>query len=68
MKKALYGLRQAGRSWNKSLDSAIRNFGAIPTKSDPCVYVADRGNAPLLIVVCVDDIIVSCQDQKKIDE
>lgn len=59
MKKALYGLKQAGRAWNKRLDEEIRNFGAVPSQADPCVYSKGQGENRLIIIVYVDDIIVA---------
>lgn len=38
LKRSLYGLCQAGRSWYQRLDEVLRKFGAIPSNADPCVY------------------------------
>ena len=35
--KTLYGLKQAGREWNKELDSKLRKKGYSRLRSDPCV-------------------------------
>ena len=43
LKKSLYGLRQAGRSWYVKLDKALKKYGAIPTKSDPCLFQIGSG-------------------------
>jgi Reverse transcriptase (RNA-dependent DNA polymerase)./Integrase core domain. len=59
LKKSLYGLRQAGRSWHEKLDEMLRNFGAISTNADPCVYYTGQGEDILLIAVYVDDILVA---------
>jgi len=41
--KKLYGLKQAGREWNKELDSKLRKKGySRLVRSDPCVYVWRR--------------------------
>lgn len=39
LKKALYGLRQAGRQWHTELDRVLRSIDLFPTDSDPCIYV-----------------------------
>lgn len=52
LRKALYGLRQAGRAWNKRLDAELRNFGAIPSKADPCVYIKGQGKDLLISHLC----------------
>ena len=37
LKKSLYGLKQAGRSWHVKLDGVLKRFGATPSNADPCV-------------------------------
>ena len=58
--KSLYGLKQAGRAWNKKMDAALVDLGFRPSHSDSCVYVrrqADSG-AVLYLLVYVDDILL----------
>lgn len=68
LKKALYGLRQAGRSWYKKLDSTLRKIGAEPCKSDPCVYKIENGNDLTFIIIFVDDILIISKDPQIIDK
>lgn len=35
LKKAIYGLKQSARNWNKCLDKTLRNIGFISTRADP---------------------------------
>jgi hypothetical protein len=67
LKKSLYGLRQAGRSWYAKLDGILRRFGAVPTKADPCVYQIGTGEDSTLIAIYVDDIIVASRDPRMAD-
>ena len=44
LKKRLYGLKQAGRVWNK-----LRAQGFIPIDEDSCVYIRRRSNGEITI-------------------
>lgn len=61
LKKSLYGLRQAGKCWYNRLDKALRKYGAISCKADPCVYRIGEGERLLIIAVYVDDMHIRCQ-------
>ena len=68
LNKAIYGLVQAGRCWNnKFCDdmTAIRFEQAI---ADPCVFrkVVD-GEAEMVVVVHVDNILAHAKDQATMD-
>lgn len=43
LKKFVYGLRQAERSWYTKLDEVLQKFGAKPSNADPCVDLLDQG-------------------------
>jgi transposase InsO family protein len=53
LNKAVYGLRQGPRAWNKALDKALRSLEFRPSRVDPCIYV--RGT--LILGIFVDDIV-----------
>ena len=56
--KTLYGLKQAGREWNKVLDHKLKGIGFIPLKSDPCAYIRRNGNDLEIITVWVNDLLL----------
>lgn len=56
LKKAIYGLKQSGREWNRKLDGALRLFGLVKSKADSCVYFTN--NAELIVAIYVDDILI----------
>ena len=57
LRKAIYGLKQAGREWNAELNSFLLSLGLRRLSSDPCVYVKLSRSRHLLIVSAyVDDI------------
>lgn len=66
LNKALYGLRQAERCWNKKIDEELRKLRAKKSAADPSVYVKGRDEKMLLISVYVDDILVASRDKNEI--
>lgn len=66
LRKALYGLCQAGRSWHTKLDQSLRRIGVEPLSSDPCVYRMMKKDELTYIIIYVDDII--SKNVKKYDE
>ncbi|PKI58225.1 hypothetical protein CRG98_021396 [Punica granatum] len=36
LKRSIYGLKQASRSWNRRFDEAVKSFGFIKNKDEPC--------------------------------
>lgn len=60
LKKALYGLRQAGRLWNFKFREALKDAGLFPTNADPCVYVNKERTTFLLVYV--DDILIASRN------
>lgn len=64
LNKSLYGLKQAGRSWNLRFNDIIKELGFKNTESDTCLYICkDRG---LYIILYVDDILIFGQDIQNI--
>ena len=56
--KGLYGLKQAGRRWNRTLDKFLTEFGLTRSMIDSCCYSkSDLSGNRLFIYVLVDDII-----------
>ena len=66
LKKSLYRLRQAARSWNNKISKAIKEYGGIPADADPCIFRVNRGGITLLIAVYVDDIMIVSDSIKEI--
>ncbi|KMQ90721.1 retrovirus-related pol polyprotein from transposon tnt 1-94 [Lasius niger] len=63
LKKASYGLRQAGRQWYIRLRDKLNKMGLSPTHGEPCLYQARRGEDILLLLIYVDDILVASRDE-----
>ncbi|KAG3001119.1 hypothetical protein PC120_g20474 [Phytophthora cactorum] len=60
-KKALYGIKQAGREWNVELNKFLISYGLKPTREDACVYVHPVDE--LIVLVYVDDILIDYRDE-----
>lgn len=56
LNKAMYGLKQSGRQWNRRLDTVLQSFGLLKSKVDPCVYFTKA--AELIIAIYVDDFLI----------
>ena len=68
LNKAIYGLVQAGRCWNDKFCDDVTAIGFEQAKADPCVFrkVVD-GEAEMLAVEHVDDILAHAKDQATMD-
>ena len=56
--KTLYGLKQAGREWNKEIDSRLRGQGFERLKANPCAYIRETEEHIEIITVWVDDLLL----------
>lgn len=65
--RAIYGLKQAGRQWHNRLKEVLRSIGLEHTESDPCVFIDGSGNAPTIVMVYVDDIIIASGDSGRVN-
>ncbi|KMQ85397.1 retrovirus-related pol polyprotein from transposon tnt 1-94 [Lasius niger] len=63
LNKAIYGLKQSGRSWNRKLDRTLKELQLNPSKADPCIYFR-RQKGKILLGVYVDDIILLANDDQ----
>ena len=59
LKKSLYGLRQSGKNWNDCIHKFFTKSGFTRSDSDPCMYHKTDDSGYVIIVVWVDDIILS---------
>jgi hypothetical protein len=57
LKKAIYGLKQASRTWNQQFHGVLVGLGFMQTLSDAGVYMSHHGGDSILIIILyVDDI------------
>ena len=59
MEKSLYGLKQALRAWYAKMDSYLLSQNFVRYKSDPNVYMLRTVDSLLLLVLYVDDLLIT---------
>lgn len=61
LKKALYGLRQAGRQWYTILNDKLTKMNLKPTVNEPCLFFNNHRNKDeiLFVLIYVDDILIA---------
>ena len=59
LKKSLYGLRQALRQWFAKLSSKICAYGFVRSSADYSLFVYQKGDILMTLLVYVDDIVLA---------
>eukprot|EP00253_Pinus_taeda_P036074 PITA_36074 len=67
LKKSLYGLKQAPRAWNAKMDGFLLETGFSRCHSDNTVYTKKMGKSLIIIVLYVDDLILTGSDPNLIN-
>ena len=67
LRKSLYGLKQAGRVWNKTLQSVLLSLGFQQVQLDHGLYIFHKDGICIFMPIFVDDIMLAGKDGDKID-
>ena len=59
LERALYGLKQAGRQWYSRFNKSLEAFGLHRLHGDPCCYQKRTGKDILIVMIHVDDAIIT---------
>ncbi|RXW14669.1 hypothetical protein EST38_g11187, partial [Candolleomyces aberdarensis] len=59
LKRSLYGLKQSGRTWNKTLDQSLLSMGLVRLDAETCLYVYKEDGEVCFLVVYVDDLLLA---------
>ena len=62
LKKALYGLKHAPRTWYNRIDSFLSNLGFTKSKVDSNLYYKVEYGNPMMLLLHVDDLFVISMD------
>ena len=65
--RSLYGLKQAPRAWFERFSSIVTDAAFKPSDHDPALFVHTSPRGRTLLLLCVDDIIITGDDSQFID-
>ena len=68
LRKAIYGLKQAGRQFNKKFDQTLKDFKMIRCSGDTCCYIREVDGEPLIVLIHVDDALIFGPNRELINE
>ena len=68
LKKALYGLKQAPRAWYSRIDDHLLSLGFEKSLSEATLYVKHESNDILIVSLYVDDLLLTGNDAKLVEE
>jgi transposase InsO family protein len=68
LKRSLYGLKQAPRVWFEKFRSTLLGFSFIQSQYDPSLFLQRTAKGIVVLLVYVDDIVVTGSDQKGISK
>ena len=66
LRKSLYGLKQSPRAWFGKFSQAIETFGMQKSKSDHSIFYKNFSYGIILLLLYVDDIVITGSDSKGI--
>jgi hypothetical protein len=65
--RAIYALRQSARAWNETIDAFLISLGLTPCCADPSLYVRLDGDLLILLIIYVDDLMITGNHFLQID-
>ena len=65
LNKSIYGLKQAPKCWNNSIDTFLKDMNFSQSSSDSCIYTKVDNGSVCIIALYVDDLLIA---SKSIDE
>jgi Reverse transcriptase (RNA-dependent DNA polymerase) len=66
LNKFIYGLKQSPRAWYDKLSHSLLSHNFVKSSADSSIFVQHSGDIIIIILVYVDDIIITENNEKKI--
>ena len=63
LKKSMYGLKQAPKTWYGRIDSFLSSLAFTKSKADPNLYYKVEDGNPVMLLLYVDDLFVIGMDE-----
>lgn len=68
LQKSLYGLKQAGRQWNKQFTTKLKDYGFIQSIHDHCLFIKGSDSDFLALLAYIDDVLVTSVCEKSVED
>ena len=68
LQRSLYGLAQSPVLWYRTIDGVLVVIGFRPTQWDPCVYTHSSGVTLVILMLYVDDILITGKDPTLVEQ
>ena len=65
--RALYGLKQSPKAWYDRISAWLCNHGLTRSKSDPNMYYSKNDHRIVILLLYVDDLLITGNDDKAIN-
>ena len=62
LRKSLYGLKQSPRAWFSKFNQTVQKFSLQKSKSNHSVFYRNSSSGIILLVMYVDDIVITGSD------
>jgi hypothetical protein len=67
LKKAIYGLKQSPRAWYHKLSITLKTRGFKRSEADHSLFTSQSSDGIIVILIYVDDLIITGNDKRGID-
>jgi hypothetical protein len=68
LNKSIYGLKQSSRAWHAKFSTALETLGFSKSSADSSLYVQFRKNDNLMVLINVDDLIITGNNNESITQ